>query len=174
MPADALIRTMVDPAGLDHPAIFGKLPGHGDFVSRGIPGDLRSAIDHWLSDWIAASRADRAETFEADYEAAAPWLFEGPNATAVLMPSMDAVGRLFPLLVRTAPDRMTQAVYDAMVDALVEASLADDLRKALAAIAATPPERRRTPRWFLPEGAGQILPRPDSLASWPSVEGYFV
>jgi type VI secretion system ImpM family protein len=165
---------MIDPAGLDHPAIFGKLPGHGDFISRGISGDLRGAIDHWLSEWLAEARADRGETFESDYEAAAPWLFESPNVTAVLLPSMDAVGRLFPLLVLTASDRKTQSVYDAMVDAVVEGTLADDLRGALAALAASAPESRRTPRWFLPEEAEQVLPMPDSVGSWPSVEGCFV
>ncbi|WP_197273759.1 type VI secretion system-associated protein TagF [Porphyrobacter sp. AAP60] len=165
---------MIDAAGLDHPAIFGKLPGHGDFISRGLSGDLRSVIDHWLSDWLAAARADRAETFESDYEVAAPWLFEGANVTAVLLPSMDAVGRRFPLLVLTAPDRMTQSVYDAMVEALLEGTSADDLRGALAALAASAPQSGRKPRWFLPDGAEQLLPMPDSVGSWPSVEGCFV
>lgn len=168
MPADALTRVM-----LDHPAIFGKLPGHGDFIARGMPGDVRETIDLWLAEWLAAARAGCGDSFESDYEAAAPWLFEGPRATAVLMPSMDRVGRLFPLLVVTAPDRHTQAVYDAMVDAVADSRSADDLRAALAALDAGAVPSARTPRWFLPEGADPLLPVPDSVGAWRSVEGCF-
>ena len=169
MSADALTRVM-----LDHPAIFGKLPGHGDFIARGMPGDVRETIDLWLAEWLAAARAACGASFESAYEAAAPWLFEGPNATAVLMPSMDRVGRLFPLLVVTAPDRPTQAVYDAMVDAVADSRSADDLRKTLAAIGAGDSQAGRTPHWFLPEGADPLLPAPESVDSWHSVEGCFV
>jgi type VI secretion system protein ImpM len=165
---------MADVAGLDHPAIFGKLPGHGDFISRGFSGARRDAIDLWLSDWLAAAQDQCGPAFVDEYEVAAPWLFEGSHATAVLMPSMDAVGRRFPLLVISAADRTTQAIYDAMVDALAEGQGADDLRGALAALAAVTPAGDRSLRWFLPEGADPRLPMPDSVASWHAVEGCFV
>jgi type VI secretion system protein ImpM len=169
MPTDALTRMM-----LDHPALFGKLPGHGDFISRGIPADAREGIDHWLSEWLAAARAAHGEEFEDIYETAAPWLLESAQATAVLMPSMDAVGRHFPLLVITAPDRVTQAVYDAMVDALVEAADSDSLRAMLAALEPSDETAARAARWFLPDGAEPTLLAPDSVMSWRSVEGCFV
>ncbi len=164
---------MADVAGLDHPAIFGKLPGHGDFISRGFSGARRDAIDLWLSEWLAAAHEQCGPAFESDYEAAAPWLFEGRHVTAVLMPSMDAVGRRFPLLVISAADRTTQAIYDAMVDALAEGHSADDLRSVLAVLAPVAPGDDRSLRWFLPEGADPCLPVPDSVASWHAVEGCF-
>lgn len=165
---------MVDAPGFEHPAIFGKLPAHGDFISRGIAGDLRAAIDQWLSDWLAAARAACGDSFTTAYESAAPWLFEGPRTTAVLMPSMDAVGRQFPLLVVSAPDRATQQVYDTMIDALVAGITSDALRTALTNLPECPPAADRQPRWFLPEGAEAVLPTPDSADSWRAVEGCFV
>ena len=169
MSTDALTRTV-----LEHPALFGKLPGHGDFISRGVPGDWRAAIDLWLSDWLAAARAALGDDFIAVYEAAAPWLFESAQATAVLMPSIDAVGRHFPLLVLTAPGCATQQVYDAMVDALSDGHDSDSLRAALAALEESAPQGERSGRWFVPEGAAPDLPAPDSVMSWRSVEGCFV
>jgi type VI secretion system ImpM family protein len=169
MSADALTRAM-----LEHPALFGKLPGHGDFISRGVPGELRAAIDLWLSDWLAAARAAKGESFIAAYEAAAPWLLESAEATAVLMPSIDAVGRHFPLLALTAPGCATQQVYDAMVDAISDGRDSDSLREALAALFEGAPEGERSGRWFLPAGATPDLPAPDSVVSWRSVEGCFV
>jgi len=172
MPADALTRAL-----LEHPAVFGKLPGHGDFVSRGVPGDVRAGLDQWLSDWLAAARAVLGDAFAEAYETAAPWLFESSGVTALLLPSMDAVGRHFPLLVITAPDRVTQQVYDAMIDAVSEAADSDSLRAALAGLAPGSPAADpavRDARWFLPDGADPILPAPDSVVSWRSVEGCFV
>lgn len=174
MPADALTLTMVDSLGLEHPAIFGKLPAHGDFISRGIAGERRGAIDQWLSDWLAAGRAGCGDGFIAAYECAAPWLFEGGRATAVLMPSRDAVGRHFPLLIVSDPDRATQQVYDAMIDALVAGTDSDGLRMTLASLPVREPETERQPRWFLPEGADAVLPAPDSVETWRAVEGCFV
>lgn len=170
MPADAVTL-----AGIEHPALFGKLPGHGDFVSRGVPGVWRDRLDQWLSDWLAAARAAQGEGFVEAYETAAPWLFEGPRAAAVLLPSMDAVGRHFPLLAVIGPDQSMQAVYDAMVDAVAAASDSDALRAALAALEpGTPDEAATQPRWFLPEGAESLLPAPDTVTSWPLAEGCFV
>lgn len=170
MSADALTL-----AGLEHPALFGKLPGHGDFVSRGVPGGLRDRLDQWLSDWLAAARAQHGAGFVDAYETAAPWLFESPRAVAVLLPSVDAVGRHYPLLALAAPGSVTQAIYDAMVDALADASDSDSLRRALAAL--TPAEETASApaaAWFLPEGAEPLLPAPDSVETWPLVEGCFV
>lgn len=169
MPADAVTLLR-----LEHPAVFGKLPAHGDFVSRGVPGAVRDRLDEWLSEWLVQARAAHGPAFEQVYEDAAPWLFEGPAAAAVLLPSVDAVGRHYPLLVVTTPDRSLQAVYDAMIDALVACTDSDTLRANLAALDVTPrAETSANARWFLPDGAEPALPVPDSLKSWPLVEGCF-
>ncbi|MBU7578987.1 MAG: type VI secretion system-associated protein TagF [Porphyrobacter sp.] len=162
---------------LELPAVFGKLPAHGDFVSRGVPGALREKLDEWLSQWLSQAQAAHGQAFTEVYENAAPWLFDGPGAAAVLLPSMDAVGRHYPLLVVTAPACLMQDIYDAAVDALVTGATSDDLRAQLAALEPDPQTPAlRTARWFLPEGAEGAegaLPVPDSLAAWPLVEGCF-
>lgn len=162
-------------AGLEHPALFGKLPGHGDFIARGVPGRLRERLDTWLSAWLAAGQAAHGRGFAGVYEGAAPWLFESPVATAVLLPSMDAVGRLFPLLAVCDAAAVTQDVYDAMIDAVVAGADSDALRSALAALApADPGQSRNAAQWFLPDGAEPALPAPDKVPIWPQVEGCFV
>ena len=176
MSADALTRALVASACLECPALFGKLPGHGDFISRGVPGALRAPFDQWLSDWLAAAHEALGGDFVEAYETAAPWLFQSDRAAAVLLPSIDAVGRHFPLLAVTAPEVPLQSTYDAMVDAVSAGSDSDTLRAALAALApdGEPPAASPAPQWFLPEGAPPCLPAPDSVPSWPLVEGCFV
>jgi type VI secretion system ImpM family protein len=173
MPADAV--TLM--TRIEHPAVFGKLPAHGDFVSRGVPGAVREKLDEWLSEWLDKCRAAHGEAFAEVYETAAPWLFAGPGAMAVLLPSMDAVGRHYPLLVMTAPTAAMQDIYDAAVDALETGATSDELRAALAALEPVPVgDAPGQARWFLPEGAEGAegtLPPPDSLAAWPLVEGCF-
>lgn len=170
MPGDAVTL-----AGLEHPALFGKLPGHGDFIARGVPGALRERLDSWLSEWLAAGQAAHSEGFVGVWEGAAPWLFEGPAATAVLLPSMDAVGRHFPLLAVCGGEAVTQDIYDAMIDAVIDGADSDTLRTALAALApAEPVQPRAMAQWFLPDGAEPDLPAPDNVPSWPLVEGCFV
>ncbi len=166
MPADALTR-----ATLEFPALFGKLPAHGDFISRGLSGSARDAADQWLSDWLDACRSATGAAFAQCYEAAAPWLLESPRCTVVLLPSMDAVGRRFPLLVASQPDRATQQIYDTTIDALADGATSDRLRDNLAGLPAREGGAARLPHWFLPEGAEPVLPAPDSVASWCVVEG---
>lgn len=171
----AMSRDAVTLAGLEHPALFGKLPGHGDFIARGVPAGLRERLDIWLSAWLEAGQATHGEGFVGVYEGAAPWLFEGPAATAVLLPSMDAVGRHFPLLAVCGPEAVTQDVYDAMIGAVIDGTGSDALRAALAALPpAEPGEPRASAQWFLPDGAEPALPAPDKVPSWPQVEGCFV
>lgn len=84
--------------------LFGKLPARGDFVRLGLPGGFVAPWDDWLQVAIAGSR-DRlgAEWLPAWLEAPI-WRFAlapglcGPDAAlGVLLPSVDRVGRYFPL-----------------------------------------------------------------------------
>ena len=36
----------------------GKMPGHGDFVDRGLPVEFKQTWDDWLQHGMAASRAE--------------------------------------------------------------------------------------------------------------------
>jgi type VI secretion system protein ImpM len=82
--------------------LFGKLPRHGDFISRGLSADRRIAWDGWLSTALEDSRRRLGEGFSAAHDAAPPWRFvAGPGRFGVawragaLAASIDAVGRRF-------------------------------------------------------------------------------
>lgn len=91
--------------GLDVPGWFGKLPGMGDFGQRRLPPRFRAVWDDWLQKGLQKLRAER-EDWVAHYLHAPVWFFAlGPEIMSpspwigVLMPSVDSVGRYFPLTV---------------------------------------------------------------------------
>jgi type VI secretion system protein ImpM len=86
------------------PGIYGKLPGLGDFVTRRLPAQFVQPWDLWLRECLAASRAQLANAWLDTYLTSPIWRFAlspgiaGQNGwTGVLMPSVDRVGRYFPL-----------------------------------------------------------------------------
>jgi type VI secretion system protein ImpM len=85
--------------------ILGKLPSHGDFLRRNLPAELARPLDDWLAATVAASREALGAGWRAAFLEAPVWRFAlaagscGPNAAAGLwLPSVDRVGRYFPLL----------------------------------------------------------------------------
>ena len=85
---------------------FGKLPALGDFVERALPAEFVTPWDAWLQRAIAASRASLGEQWLDIYLTSPLWRFVlgagpcGARAWAgVMMPSVDRVGRYFPLTV---------------------------------------------------------------------------
>ncbi|MEL6519831.1 MAG: type VI secretion system-associated protein TagF, partial [Pseudomonadota bacterium] len=86
-------------------ALFGKLPAKGDFVSRGMPPELQRIWDRWLSQVFEGARQQLAEQWPSVYVTAPVWRFWigdavfGHAVTGALAPSMDKVGREFPLSV---------------------------------------------------------------------------
>ena len=83
--------------------LFGKIHAHGDFVSRGLAPEMHEAFDLWLSAELARARARFAD-FDTRYQTAAPWFFvdcdpAGAWSGGALCPSVDKVGRRFPILV---------------------------------------------------------------------------
>ncbi|WHI44531.1 type VI secretion system-associated protein TagF [Microbulbifer sp. JMSA004] len=88
--------------------IFGKLPGHGDFVQRQLPGSFVSVWDEWLQRAVFGSRELVGQEW-LDYYLTSPiWRFVhckgviDANAWAgILVPSVDSVGRYFPLTFAT-------------------------------------------------------------------------
>ncbi|AFL74250.1 type VI secretion system-associated protein TagF [Thiocystis violascens] len=89
----------------DHtPGFYGKLPELGDFVSRRAPGEFVRPWDLWLRESLASSRAQLGEDWLDIYLTSPLWRFvltpgiAGQSAWAgILMPSVDRVGRYFPL-----------------------------------------------------------------------------
>jgi type VI secretion system protein ImpM len=82
---------------------FGKLPGHGDFVTRALPADFVRRWDEWLQAALSTSRQQLGEAWLELYLTSPVWCFAlaagvcGRAAIAgVLIPSVDRVGRYFP------------------------------------------------------------------------------
>lgn len=85
---------------------FGKLVSHGDFVSRRLPESFLQVWDNWLQHGLHASRETLGATWLETYLTSPIWRFAlntgvaGESAWAgVLMPSVDRVGRHFPLTI---------------------------------------------------------------------------
>lgn len=84
--------------------LFGKLPQKRDFVSYGVSHDVLGPLETWLQSAVAASRAELGTRWEEFYLVAPIWRFWiGPGilgvaCTGSVMPSVDRVGRYFPLM----------------------------------------------------------------------------
>jgi type VI secretion system protein ImpM len=88
------------------PGFFGKVTSHGDFVTRRLPPDMVQAWDDWLQPCIHASKQQLGGEWLRHYLTSPVWRFAtssgvlGQQAWAgVMMPSVDRVGRHFPLMV---------------------------------------------------------------------------
>jgi type VI secretion system protein ImpM len=98
--------------------LYGKLPSHGDFLRRRLDDPLVVAWDGWLQDSVSASRRILGERWLDIYLTSPAWRFAaeagacGPRALAgVMIPSVDRVGRYFPLaLMWEPPDHMNPLV----------------------------------------------------------------
>ncbi len=86
-------------------ALFGKLPQRRDFVTHAMPPALLSPFETFLSKGMGQVRQDLGPAFEADYLVMPAWRFWiGPGcfgraAVGALVPSVDGVGRHFPLAI---------------------------------------------------------------------------
>lgn len=102
------------------PWLFGKLPAHGDFLARGVGGELRDLLDLWLSGELAGARGRFAGEFDQRYLSAPPWHFvdcdpAGLWTGGALCPSVDGVGRRFPILLATPAAGPEQALAAARI-----------------------------------------------------------
>jgi type VI secretion system protein ImpM len=153
------------------PGWFGKLACLGDFGHRRLPLQLTQTCDQWLSRGVAGSQAVLGERWLDAYLTAPVWRFAwAPGVInsqwwlGVLMPSVDRVGRYFPLLVAQAsfsppvtPRALAQAehwfaqVQAAMLGTLQADATVESFDAALTALA----------DWA--DGAGRPLPEPQQL-----------
>jgi len=92
--------------------LFGKLPSHGDFVRRRVSEAFVEAWDGWLRQCLSKSQTTLGDRWVDVYLTSPAWRFAsaagacGPApAIGVMVPSVDRVGRFFPLtLVAELPD----------------------------------------------------------------------
>jgi type VI secretion system protein ImpM len=88
------------------PGYYGKVPARGDFVSRRLARSIVEPWDEWLQLAIHTSREQLGEAWLDLYMVAPIWRFvlgggicgAAPLA-GIMMPSVDSVGRNFPLLI---------------------------------------------------------------------------
>jgi type VI secretion system protein ImpM len=95
--------------------LYGKLPSHGDFLRRRTSDAFVGAWDAWLQECMAASRSALGDRWLDLYLTSPVWRFSaaagacGPAPVIGLMaPSVDRVGRYFPLtIVAEVPAHVT-------------------------------------------------------------------
>jgi type VI secretion system protein ImpM len=122
------------------PGFFGKLPWLGDFVSRRLPHSFIEPWDGWLQAGMAATREALGEAWLARFLTAPIWRFllpagcAGPAMAGVLMPSVDRVGRYFPLTLAVplpadppAEAPLTAATWFDGLEAVALAALDEDV-----------------------------------------------
>ncbi len=83
--------------------VFGKLPARRDYVQHQVERQLMAVLDPWLQKAVASSRKSLGEAWLDHYLQAPIWHFwlgpriAGATVLGALMPSVDGVGRYFPL-----------------------------------------------------------------------------
>lgn len=84
---------------------FGKLPARGDFVGGGLSAALVATWHGWMQQRLAESRDELQEGWTEAWLVAPVWRFALPpgqcgtqSVTGLFLPSVDKVGRYFPLL----------------------------------------------------------------------------
>jgi type VI secretion system protein ImpM len=88
----------------------GKIPARGDFVHGGLPRDFLDPWNDWLERVIADSRDLMGDAWLAAFLEAPVWRFTLPPgscgaraAVGLFLPSVDRVGRYFPLTFAALP-----------------------------------------------------------------------
>ena len=152
---------------------YGKIPGTGDFIARRVPVSFSEPWDRWLQGAIEASRQRLGARWRDAFLSMPAWRFVlgpgllGSGAWAGLMvPSVDAVGRYFPLAVACA---LPSTTIDPLATLLAAAPWFDNVeavaleaiapRADTAAIDAALSKRRFDARWMrLPEDSDSTVP----------------
>ena len=87
---------------------FGKLPINGDFIQRDLPAHFIHLWDSWLQENLSACQQQLAESWLKHYLTSPIWrFFIAPSVIdnnayiGIVGPSVDSVGRYFPLTIAT-------------------------------------------------------------------------
>ena len=93
--------------------VFGKIPTLGDFLRAGLPAAFVTVWDEWLQATLSEAKQAYGQGWTDAYMSAPIWRFTLPPGVAgprpvsgVLLPSVDRVGRQYPLtlaVVHSAP-----------------------------------------------------------------------
>ncbi len=163
--------------------LFGKLPARGDFVRVGLPEDFVAAWDGWCRSMLAAARAALGEAWLEAWMQAPIWRFllpagacGGQAVLGVWLPSVDKVGRQFPLvmcaLAQLADDLLDGADWLAAAEAAgLDGVLEDTPHEALAARLRQPAADAALPGfgWWT-AGSPLVTPRRLEISGLPPEE----
>lgn len=165
---------------------FGKMPSVGDFFRLTPPAGFVRVWDGWLQQAMLDGQGALGAGWDDHYMSAPIWRFTlsaglaGPHkAQGVLMPSVDRVGRRFPLTLMAALDTTGPAPHDhftadALFEHLEDLALAaledtmtlDRLGHALSQIAPPPP---RDPAQLRAAGGVLVMTGADPDALLPDL-----
>lgn len=101
------------------PGLYGKLPAYGDFLMRNLPGDFIQIWDEWMQNYVSGSKQQIGEGWLDVYLTSPIWRFvlsvgvvDKHNWAGVVMPSVDRVGRFFPIsIVKSFPAQMSPVQF---------------------------------------------------------------
>lgn len=134
--------------------LYGKLPAKRDFVAESVPAGFLALWEPWLQAGLAESRSDLGADWRSAWMVAPIWRFRlgsalcGRTVVGALMPSIDGVGRCFPLTLMSAVDAgrtpaplteeadesWFEAVEDLLLGALDDDRVWEDLLRDLDAL----------------------------------------
>lgn len=145
---------------------FGKMPSVGDFFRLGAPHSFVARWDDWVQTVLVAGQQGLGAGWAECYLSAPIWRFTlapglaGPQGVlGVFMPSVDRVGRQFPLTLAVAGqgdpvalhfgnDRLFARMEDTALACLDDDMTRDQLQTRLSALAAPiPPAGSHGPGW---------------------------
>jgi len=102
------------------PGLYGKIPVRGDFVTRRLKTAFVDTWDKWLQSALSTSKAQLGDQWLDIYLTSPIWHFVlspgicgATSWTGILMPSVDKVGRYFPLTfaVPVGPHRRASDIF---------------------------------------------------------------
>ncbi|MDR6450202.1 type VI secretion system protein ImpM [Paraburkholderia terricola] len=174
------------------PGWYGKVPGAGDFVNRGVSAGLAAWWDRWIQQGMDTLRQGAPDGLSRHFAIAPVWNFvipAGAGADCVqlgsLAPSCDRVGRYYPVIATLALDAagysshttasaggFFRQVGAALLDAVRDAHGPEQLDLALG--------RVRLPRdtgvFAERDGGVQadgVVRTAEHAAAWPNLAEYF-
>ena len=84
--------------------VYGKYPGKRDFIALNLPRSVLQPIENWLAAALATSRELLGRKWQGHYMVQPVWDFRigagicGRECIGAMVPSVDGVGRTFPLI----------------------------------------------------------------------------
>lgn len=181
---------------------YGKVPMRGDFISHGLPFAMVERLHEWLAEGLAGAQAVLGARWDDLYLTAPIWHFAWPAdlcgdvLAGVMLPSVDAVGRRFPLLalgfataeaahLALAGGDWYAAAETVLLSALADGATMADFQRDMAALPSLPatptmPLHALAARTPLPAGqslwwtagAPHLPPALLAIGGWPSAADF--